>query len=170
MMGSRVTVRMLVAQYGWWVGLLAVPLAVNGLLWTALVVPQRHALQAWHDADALATLAPKLEAFLIESRRMVLQWNETGFTREDSAAAIQAIRRVGERHRVRINEVSTKGVPADSMISVEADVAGSFSKLGRWMSDLESQAGLQIDSWALRPDERPDEPHQLTVHLSAFLR
>jgi len=49
-------------------------------------------------------------------------------------------------------------------------VAGRFSKLAHWMSAVESQAGLQIEQWSIAPGKAPNEPLQLSVTLTAFLR
>ena len=55
-------------------------------------------------------------------------------------------------------------------MSMDLEVRGSFSKLLRWMNEVEKQTGLEIDSWKIISGENPGDPHKLTVNVSVFLK
>ena len=161
-----------------WAALFAVPLIVNGLLWAALVRPPQQQLHQWRDTEALTELKPRLESLLTESHRMLMDWERTAFTNDDPAAVTQAIEQLVGRHHVQRAEINTKSNEATGLhsahgmtaMSLTVGVKGRFSKLAHWMSDVEAQSGLQVDSWELSAGEKPGDLHTLTVNLTAFLR
>ena len=171
-MEMRWSVRALMAQYGRWLGLLAAPLLVNAFVWAVVVRPHQRQLAAWRRTTTIAALKPQLEALLVEGHRMAMDWTRTGFSSDDPTAVTQAIQRLGERHHVRINALSVEGAHEDaggSTVAVGLEALGNFGKLSRWMSEVEAQSGLQIESWTLTPETAPDRPHRLAVSLTAFL-
>ena len=174
-MSGRVSLRLLIRSYAGWVVLLGLPLALNVVMWRTLVVSQQRQLEAWQGEQRLSELKPKLTALLAESRGMVNELERTRVTRDDPSVVMQVLQRLAERHRVQIKELSAQGqrseTPASGASSVPLDlqVTGRFTKLAHWMSDLEAQPDVQIDSWTLEPSKDLDVPHQLTVHLTAFL-
>ena len=184
-MNTRVSLQTVIRSYGIWIALLAVPLVVNGVIWTTMVVPQRTQLTAWRDTQRLTKIKPTLESALSESHRMLVDVERTGFASDDPSAVMQAVQRLAGLHRVQIKEVSAQGqqartaqtaksadhsIPGFAAMPMDLQVTGHFSKLGRWISAVEAQSGLQIDSLAITAGKEPGEPHQLTVHLTAFLR
>ena len=188
-MNTRVSLQTVIRSYGLWVALLAVPLVVNGIIWTTTVIPQQAQLAAWRDTQRLATVKPALESALSESHRMLVDVERTGFASDDPSSVMQAVQRLAGLHRVQIKEVSAQGqqararqgkdqvaraadrsIPGFAAMPMDLQVSGHFSKLGRWISDVEAQSGLQIESLAITAGKEPGEPHQLTIHLTAFLR
>jgi hypothetical protein len=194
-MNARLNIQVLIRSYGLWVGLLAIPLIVNSAIWMSSVVPQQAKLQEWRDTQALTELMPKLNGLLRESYQLVMGRKHTNFTREDPSVVMQTVQRLAEAHRVQIKELQTKGQQAKgrqkkgpmivkgetiaqakgvlsgfSTMALNLEVTGHFNKLAHWISDIEAQSGLQVDSWTLTPGEAPNTPHQLTVTLTAFLR
>ena len=157
-----------------WAALFAAPLAVNLLVWAVLVRPPQQQASRWRDTAALAELKPKLDALLAESHQMLMEVERTGFSSEDPSAVTQALDRLAGRHRVTLGTIDTKREQAtdrsETAMTLTVDVRGRFSKLAHWMSEVEAQSGLQIDSWTLSAGEKPGDLHTLTVNLTALLR
>jgi hypothetical protein len=145
------------------------------LLWATLVMPGQGALKAQQDARRLAEVAPKLSTAIERSRAVIGEWQRMEFSADDPAEVMQTVQRLADQHRVRVSELTSGGsaafteraVAGFSAMPLQLQVSGAFSKLARWVSAIESQAGFQIDSWSLSPDT--DAP-QLTISLTAFLR
>jgi len=104
-MNTRLSLRTLVRTYGLWVAVLSIPLIVNSLFWSLLVVPQRGQVRIWHDAKVVAALKPKLDAVLIESQHVLMESERTGFASQDPSAVMEAIRRLSGAHRVDVKEI-----------------------------------------------------------------
>ncbi|MDP3704149.1 MAG: type II secretion system protein GspM [Candidatus Omnitrophota bacterium] len=157
-----------------WAALFVAPLAINLLVWAALVRPPQQQRHRWQDARSLAELKPKLDGLLAESHRMLMDAERTGFTSDDPSSVTQAIDRLAGRHRVTLGKIDTKQDQSkglgDTALSLTVDVRGRFSKLAHWMSEVEAQSGLQIDFWTISSGEKPGDLHTLTVNLTAFLR
>ena len=158
-----------------WAALFVAPLVVNLLVWAVLVRPPQQQASRWRDAQALAELKPKLDALLADSRRMLMDVERTGFSSEDPSAVTQALDRLAGRHRVELGTIDTKQEQqakgrSETAMTLTVDVRGRFSKLAHWMSEVEAQSGLQIDSWTLSAGEKPGDLHTLTVNLTALLR
>ena len=157
-----------------WAAFFVAPLAVNFLVWAVLVRPPQQQASHWRDAKALVELKPKLDVLLAESRRMLMDVERTGFSKDDPSAITQAIDRLAGRHRVALGTIDTKQDQAkgrsETAMSLTVDVRGRFSKLAHWMSEVEAQSGLQIESWTLSAGDKPGDLHTLTVNLTAFLR
>ena len=157
-----------------WAALFAAPLAINFLVWGVLVRPPQQQARRWRDARALAELKPDLDWLLAESHRMLMDAERTGFTSDDPSAVTQAIDRLAGLHRVTLGKIDTKWDQEkgrrDTAMSLTVDVRGRFSKLAHWMSEVEAQSGLQIESWTLSAGEKPGDLHTLTVNLTAFIR
>lgn len=174
-MSGRISLRLLIHSYAGGVVLLALPLVLNLVIWRGLVVSQQRKLEAWRGEQRLSELQPKLTALLTESREMLNELEQTRLPRNDSSEVMQVLQRLAERHRVQIKELSAEGQhsepsgPGASTVPLDLQVSGRFNKLAHWISDVEAQADLQIDSWALEPAKDLDAPHQLTVHLTAYL-
>ena len=162
-----------------WAALFLAPLVLNGLVWSVFVHPRQRQVARWQDARTLAALKPKLDALLTESHDMLMEWGRTDFTSADPSAVTQAIERLARHHRVQLGQVNTtsgegeahqqapKGMAA---VSLTVDVSGRFSKLAQWLSDVERQSGLQVESWTLAAGAKPGDPHKLSVNVTAFLR
>ena len=172
-------VQALVARDGRWIALMAIPLVVNSVAWVTLVVPQRRELEVWRETQTVTELKPKLESLLAESHQMVTDWRRTAFTNDDPSAVMQAIQRLAGQHHVQIKELSASQAAVghtaplgstSSVMPLELEVTGRFSQLAHWISDVEAQAGLQIDSWKLSSEEGADQFRRLTIKMSAFLQ
>ena len=173
-MTARWTPRHSLNRYLPWAALFAAPLAVNLLVWAVLVRPPQQQAHRWQDATALTQLKPKLDWLLGESRRMLMDAERTGFTSDDPSAVTQAIDRLAGRHRVELGKIDMKRDQVkgrgDTAMSLTVDVRGRFSKLAHWMSEVEEQSGLQIESWTISAGDKPGGAHTLTVELTAFMR
>jgi type II secretory pathway component PulM len=176
-MNARLSFRTLARTYGLWVAVLSIPLIVNSLFWSSLVVPQRERVRIWNDAKVVAALKPKLDAVLAESEQILTDAERTGFGSQDPAAVMEAIRRLAGAHRVDVKEIrmeraegKTSGAADYAAMPVQLQVAGRFNKLAHWMSAVESQTGLQIEQWSIAPGKAPNEPLQMSITITAFLR
>lgn len=174
----------LMKRYGIGAAILILPLLVNGFLWKSFTLPQQARLREWREKRLFIELKPKLEAVLGESRQLLIGWEKASFVREDPAAAIQAIQRLVGRHRVEIKEIraeedeslrqdakqAQRATPGFSTMSLNLAVTGSFDRLARWISGVEAQPGLQINSWELESGEESNQPHSFTGDITVFLR
>ena len=165
----------LIRSGGPWILFIAAPLIINGMIWKGFVVPQRTQLLAWHDARSLIGLKPKLTELLAESRRIRMEWAGTAFSKKDYAGVMQTSQQSAGRYGVQVTETRTKGEAVQresagqTMIPLELEVTGSFSKLARWMSDVETQEGFQIDSWTLKKASEQAPQLQLSVKMTVYL-
>lgn len=157
-------------SYSLWVVFLAVPLVVNGLAWSAFVVPQKKALGAWQDAQAVTEVKPKLKALLAENYQLRLDSGKASFAK-DYPSVMQLLQQSAGRQGVQIKETTMKGQEAQSLgkqaLPLELRVTASFGKLARWMGDLESQYGFQIESWSVEKPSSGDVP-ELTLKMTVF--
>ena len=158
-----------IQTFGPWIAFIAVPLLVNGFVAAVFVTPQKTQLQAWHDAETLATLKPKLKELLGESHRIRVEESNQGAIMQDAQGAMQAIQKTAAQNSVQVIETRMQGQGEEgaSMLPFELEVTGTFNKLARWVSDLESQKNFRIDSWALRP--LPNQTLQLSVKMAVFV-
>lgn len=175
-MSHRLNIRLLLKSGGLWIGLLAIPLAANLMIWKLVLVPQQRKLSTWRNEEQLNRLKPKLAELLNESQQVLSDAQRARLDSDDPSAAMQVVQRLAERHRVQIKQLSAEGQgkaerEADgfSTVPINLQVTGRFSKLAHWISEVETQPGLHIDSWHLVPGKEADAPHELTVHLTAFL-
>ena len=176
----RVSIQSLTRRYGPWLGLLLFPLALNLLAWRALVLPQRANLGAWRNTQTLTELQPKLATLLSESHQVLTEWRRTAFTSDDPSAVMQTVQQLAGRHHVDVRQLNVSGMmaetaepgalPAGGSAPVEIQATGRFNQLTRWMSDVETQSGLQIDSWILVPGKASEQSSQLTVKMTALLQ
>ena len=178
-MNTRISLRIVLQSYGRWALVFAVPLAANLLLWRVLVEPQRASVRNARDAQAIATLKPKLEALTNESRQLRAKSGQTAFTQDDPSSVMQMVQRLAARHKVAVKELSSKGqtektpgrsIAGYSTVPIDLQVSGRFNQLAHWISAVESQPGLQVESWTLAPGKDAADPTSLTVVLTAFLR
>ena len=162
-----------------WAAILVGPLLVNGALWFCLVRPQWAALRAWRDVQAVTEIKPRLEASLAESQQTLLEWEKTSQLGVEASSVRPAVQESAQRYGLQVNKISVqerggwqgKGpVAGFSPLLLELDVTGNFGKVARWMSDLETQSGMQIDSWTLTAAADPGQPHKLGIKLTAFVR
>ena len=177
--------RGLITEHRQWVALV-VPLLVNGAMWLAVVMPRHQALQRHEGAQGLIALKPRFVALLEESQRLLMEGSgSANLTGNDASAAMQVIERLAGRCRLEIAEMRAgersqadagrgrrgrgRTEPAASTVPIDVSLSGRFQKLANWMSDVEGEGGLRIDSFTLTSAEQPDGDHQLTVKLSVLL-
>ena len=171
-----------------WLALALIPLAVNLVLWHLLYVPQRAALWKQRQAWILVEKKPEIETLLKESHKLRASWEPTQFSRKDPSAAVEAIQQMVGRYGLQIRNLQTQGsggragmpaaagknaaarVPGFSTMPISLELAGSFNKLARWMTDVESQYGFQIDSWQITGSGELGSLSRMTVQVTAFLR
>ena len=152
--------------------MLSLPLAVNLAVWRGVLVPQQRHRQAIRQALAATEVQPVLESALVEGHQLLAAWKTTGFSASDPAAVMQEIQRLAGRHGLRIKELhgGLQQIGVGTTMPLELEVTGRFSKLAHWLSDVESCAGLQVDTWTLAPGSEPGGQHRLTIKLTADLR
>ena len=173
-MKTSFNISALIRSGGLWILFIAAPLLVNGIVWRGFVVPQRTQLLAWHDAKSLIALKPKLKELLAQSRQIRMEWAGTAFSKKDYAGVMQTIQQSAGRYGIQVTETRTKGESiqqsaGQTTIPLELEVTGSFSKLARWMSDVETQEGFQIDSWTLKKTSEQVPQLQLSVKMTVYL-
>ena len=170
--------------FTFWGVLVIAPLLVNVLIWKSWALPQTARLRAGEEMKKMTVLQPKFEALLGEMHQLLGDWKKSVFTKDDPSRAMQVIQKLGALSHVDIKEIRSKGqkfsekkpgqANADlsgySEVSMDLEVRGSFGRLMRWMSEVEKQGGLEIDSWKIVPGEKPDEPHKLTLGINVFLK
>ncbi len=171
--------------------LLCIPIAVNLIVGGVVYLPQRARLRRWQEARMLVEEKPKLEGLLHQSREVIASWEPTRFSKKDPAAVVETLQRMAGRHDLQVKNIRTGGssragtqkrkngeasgrsAPAKaggfSTVAVDLDLAGSFSRLTRWIDEVESQYGLRIDSWSMTGDREPGQPMQMAARLTAFL-
>ena len=182
-MNTRLSLRILIQSYGRWALIFAIPLLANILLWHALVAPQRAGVHEARDAQSIAALKPALETLAAQGRALRAKAGQMQFTSQDPSAVMQMVQRLAGRHQVQVTELSSKGQGAQGgearaahhmtgfeAMPLELQVTGRFRTLARWLSAVESQPGLQVESWALAPETDAGQGAQLTLTLTAFLR
>lgn len=178
-MDTHISLRTLVQSYARWALVFTIPLIANVVLWHGLVAPQQSSLRAMQDARTIVALKPKLEALTAASRQLRAKAGQTKFTHDDPSAVMQMVQRLAGKHQVRVKELRSKGqeqqgagrtVSGYSTVPLDLQVTGRFQKLAHWLSAVESQPGLQVESWTLAPAQDASQGTQLTVTLTAFLR
>ena len=160
-----------------WVALLLAPVTLNLLIWTWLVLPQQRQLQDWQNAQAFAAIEPKLVMLIKDGGAALKDWQRTSMSRLDPGAVTQRIQQLAARYHVQVAQLEGGAIgsgksphPGFVAMSVTLQATGSYGQLAQWMSQIESQSGLQIDSWTLTSAAAPEQPHQLKMELTALLR
>ena len=156
------TRRSVVRSYGKWALVLAVPPLVNCAIWVTLVIPQHRQEQSRRSMRMMTELKPKLDTLLDTSSRLVTAAKQSWRDSKDHSAAIQLVQRLADRQHVRLSTLKAGGKAA----ALDVEASGRFSKLARWLGDVEAQPGLLIESWNITPGEQPGEPAHATVKLS----
>ena len=166
-----------------WGIIFIVPLVLNLFLWGGFVAPAGAGLRKSIEMKTLAEAKPKLEVLLTQSHRLLKDWKQSAFSKEDPSAAMQIIQKIGVKHHVQIQEIRSAGqqikdsskeekraVPGFSEMPVELEVRGNLGKLLRWLNEIENQSGLEIESWEIVPAKNSGEPHSLLVDLTVLLQ
>jgi len=152
--------------------IVAIPLALNLVVWAGFTRPARARVQAWRDSRGLAKLKPTLEALLADSGSVIEQGRQIRFTRQDPAGPTQALQRLAGEHRLTVKAIrsgsqetdgaSTKDAASKieglTAMPIELTVVGSFAKIARWISDVEAEPGLQVESWHMAMDRNARPP------------
>ena len=155
------------------VALVAAPLVINLAVGMLLVAPAQRRVEAEQSGRTLTELTPRLESLLRRSHQLLTSWDRTGRTGDDPAASTALLERLADQHRLQLTKLSgrqarSEGTSASaSMMPVEVEVAGRFGKLARWLSEVESQSGLQVEAWTVTAGG-PNEPARLAVKLSVI--
>ena len=155
-----------------WALALSLPLAANLLVWRGVLVPQQRHRQAIRQALTAIEVKPTLESTLAQGHQFLAAWRATQFSTADPAAVMQTIQRLAGRHGLQIKELEggPQQLSVGATMPLELEVTGWFGKLAHWLSDVEQCAGLQVDTWTLKPGLEPGQLHRLTVKLTANLR
>ena len=153
---------------------MAAPLAVNLAVWALLVAPAQRRVAASRSARSLLELKPQLESLLRRSNQLLMSWDRTVRTGDDPAASTALLERLADQHHLQLTKLSgrqsrSEGTGASaSTMPVELEVVGRFSKLARWLGDVEAQPGLRIESWNMTPGGQFGGPAHATVKLSTM--
>ena len=169
--------------FTFWAIFLAAPVLINVFMDQSFVSPQRARLRGMEETEKITVLKPKLETHLAETNQLLGGWDKSIFTKEDPSRAMQIIQKLGAGSHVEIREIRSNGqkfsekktdgtqtLSGYSQMSMDLEIRGSFSKLLRWMNEVEKQTGLEIDSWKITSGENPGDPHRLTVNIDVFLK
>lgn len=180
---TRVNPAVVARQYGGLALALAAAVGLNAALWACFVLPQRAKVDAWLEAKRMAESKPKLEALLTQSRALLQDGQQVQFTRQDPAVVMQTLQRLAGTHRVQVTQLQTEGQDGRSpkeeralagltSMPLRLQLAGSFSKLARWISAVESQPEFQIESLTLAPSESDSSSRSVncTLSVTAYLR
>lgn len=151
-------------SYGKWAVLLAVPPLVNCAIWMTLVIPQQQQEQSQHSMRTMTELKPKLEAVLKTSSRLAMAARQSQAASDDPSASLQLVQRLADSQHVRLTALKAGGKAA----ALDVEASGRFSKLARWLGDIEAQPGLLIESWTIAPGEQFGDPTHATVKLSTM--
>ena len=153
-----------VRVYGPWVAFLAAPLLVNALVFRVALLPERSKVFAWKEARSLSEVKPEFQALLTESRQIRVALGKSALGRRDNQTVMQTIQQSAKRNGIQVSETKMQGQAAqeNGTVPVELDASGTFAKLARWMSELESEEGFRLDSWMLREGK-------LNLKMTVFL-
>ena len=155
---------------------LIAPALCNFALWASLMLPQQRRLLVAQEAQAFTTLRPRLDALVQHTSQTLHAWETTGFSQNDSSQVTQVIQRTADQAHIKITDLKTEPNGGKSphaafkTLGLQLTATGSFGKLARWLSDVESRSGFQVESCTLTSAGKPDEPHQFVVELTALLR
>ena len=152
--------------------LLAVPLALNLVIYVGAVRPLRARVTASRQARVLNELKPMLESALTESGQILTVWRRTGFSTSDASTVMQTLQQLATTHGVRIATLDSAAqiTAGGTSIPLELAVSGRFGRLAHWMEDLETRSGFRIESWTLTRGQDARDPEQLAIKLTAFLQ
>jgi type II secretory pathway component PulM len=149
---------------------LVAPLAINAVVWSAVLTPLQANLQRLRNLEAATEMRPQLEKMIRESDGILQTWSTTSFGRDDVAAVSPAIRRSAARQHLTLTDIkeSSGGMfTGPNVRSLEVQASGRFNKLARWMSDLEKGAGFVVDSCSMKGDGTGN--CTMTLRVTAFL-
>lgn len=183
-MSIRPDIQKLLIRYSPWVALGLLPLFLNGLIWKNFTLPSQVALREWRDKQRLIQLKPELARLSEQSQPIIDEWQETGFVKEDPSASVQMIQKLADRHRIEIQQIHLKDqqteksssnqkeltIPGFSIGHLHVEVKGSFDKLARWISDVEVEKYLILESWNLESSKNAAEGHLLTAEIAVLLK
>ena len=164
-MNNQFTVQTFTRVYSKWVVLFAIPLVVNLALWAIYVSPQKKHLEKVRRSDAMYTLVPKAEGLLKQSHQAIVAWERSGPPTGDASTAIQSIRRLADQHTVQLGSLGAERGGNSPLVNVQA--SGRFSRLARFLSAMERQPGLQVESWSVVSD---GNELKLTAEVTAALK
>ena len=155
------------------IAVLALPLALNLVIYAGVVRPLQARVTTSHQARQLNTLRPALESAVAESSHILALWRRTGFSTSDPSAVMQTLRQLAATHGVRIATLDSGAqTTADgTSMPLELEVSGRFGRLAHWMGDLETRPAFRIESWTFaRGTQEARDAEQLTIKLTALLR
>ena len=153
--------------------LLAVPLALNLVIYAGAVRPLQASVTTSRQARRLNTLRPALESAVTESSHILALWRRTGFSASDPSAVMETLRQLATTHGVHIATLDSgaQTTAGGTSMPLELEVSGRFGRLAHWLGDLETRSGFRIESWAFaRNGQEARDPERLTIKLTALLR
>lgn len=174
----------LLTFFGPWALLLVVTLLIDWAIWKIAVLPQQEKLKAWREMEIFTELKPKLEALIVESNQLREDSKQSLFDKDDPSQAMQVIQSLALKHRIEVGQINLKGkdsvsenakrierdFPGFSAVSMDLNATGGFDRLARWMNDMESQDGFQIDAWTMKSDKDSSKPPQLNMGVTVLLK
>ena len=177
---QQLRIRMWLVRRGLRCALVVCPLVINVVVWEALVVPQQRWLQDRHNVHRLLALKPRLETLSMNSQRLLTGWLGSPTVDSEGVDATAVIQRLADHHRVHVKEVhsnrsrsaaakpggAARGSQTALRTQIDVKATGGFHRLARWLSAIEAQAGLQVESWTMTAGEQPGDDHRLVLELS----
>ena len=154
------------------VALLALPLALNLVIYAGAVQPLQAKVTTSHQVRLLNALKPALESSLTESSQILAAWRRSGFSTSDPSAVMQMLRQLAATHGVHIATLDSgaQTTAGGTSMPLELEVSGRFGRLAHWLGDLETRSGFRIESWAFARGQEARDPERLTIKLTALLR
>lgn len=167
-----------------WALLALVPLFVNLFFWEIGTVPSEARFRSLQTTLKLAEMKPELESLLTEGARLLAEGEEQSFVREDPAMGMKELQKLAGDFGVQIKEIrmneapslevmaaaAKKPAPDFMKIPVELEVAGTYNKLIGWMSAVEKEPSLQIETWSLASPKKQEETTRLSMNLSVIFK
>ena len=178
----RETLRLHARQYVRWLVVGGILLLVNAAAWKILYRPSQARLRQLQNAESLLKLKPRLQSLIHEGREILGGWEKKNPLRPDPDSTFQEMKRLANEGHVRIQESRFVDTPKETgasglnmssaaRASLTVEATGSYHALGRWLAQLERQAGIQIDRCLIVPSVASDGfSSSLHLEISIFLR
>ena len=175
----------LMKKYGVWMAFAGIPIFANVFLWQTLCVPLHQKLGQLKNTESLLRLKPEVESLLDQSGGLLAAWERNGFSDQNPTGVVKEAQKLAGDHRVQIKQVSMSDseAPSDSKIgaventssaftktSITLEVVGSYNKLARWLSAIESKPGVKISSWSLARSGEGNQTSRLNLNMEVLLK
>ena len=171
--------RPLMKKYGVWMAFAGIPIFANVFLWQTLCVPLHQKLGQLKNTESLLRLKPEVESLLDQSGGLLAAWERNGFSDQNPTGVVKEVQKLAGDHRVQIKQVSMNDSEigaventssAFTKTSITLEVVGSYNKLARWLSAIESKPGVKIGSWSLARSGEGNQTSRLNLNMEVLLK